>query len=70
MTLELILELFGPAIVGALLAGRAFVTPDDVVRVLHSVVCHRLILAPEVELDGMSAAQVMDRIASTVEVPR
>jgi len=54
----------------AALEGRAFVTPDDVVRVLHSVVCHRLILAPEVELDGMGADQVMDRISSTVEVPR
>ncbi|MBW2461620.1 MAG: MoxR family ATPase [Deltaproteobacteria bacterium] len=52
------------------LEGRAFVTPDDVVRVLPSVVCHRLILAPEVELDGMGADQVMDRIARTVEVPR
>jgi MoxR-like ATPase len=54
----------------AALEGRSFVTPDDVVRVLVPVVCHRLILAPEVELDGMSAAQVMGRISSTVEVPR
>ena len=54
----------------AALEGRAFVTPDDVVRMLNPVVCHRLILAPEVELDGMSAEQVMDRIGSTVEVPR
>jgi MoxR-like ATPase len=38
--------------------------------VLHSVVCHRLILAPEVELDGMTAEAVMDRISSTVQVPR
>ena len=40
----------------ALLDGRAFVTPDDVQRMLHKVVCHRLILAPEVELDGLRAA--------------
>ncbi len=55
---------------GAALEGRVFVTPDDVVRALHPVICHRLILAPEVELDGMSAEQVIDRVATTVEVPR
>jgi MoxR-like ATPase len=54
----------------AALDGREFVTPDDVMRMLHPVVCHRLVLAPEVELDGMDPAQAMDRIAATVEVPR
>ena len=54
----------------AALDGRTFVTPDDVKRVLHQVVCHRLVLAPEVELDGMKAEEVIDRIATTVEVPR
>ena len=54
----------------AALDGRMFVTPDDVQRVLHPVVCHRLVLAPEVELDGLSAAEVIDRISSTVPVPR
>jgi MoxR-like ATPase len=54
----------------AALDGRMFVTPDDIQRVLHSVVCHRLILAPEVELDGLSAVEVIDRISSTVPVPR
>jgi MoxR-like ATPase len=54
----------------ALLDGRPFVTPDDVQRMLHMVVCHRLILAPEVELDGLSAAEVVDRVAASVPVPR
>ena len=54
----------------AVLEGRAFVTPDDVQRMLHQVVCHRLVLAPEVELDGLGPAEVMDRISTTVEVPR
>jgi MoxR-like ATPase len=54
----------------ALLEGRSFVTPDDVQRMLHSVVCHRLVLAPEVELDGLRAAEVIDRVASSVQVPR
>jgi MoxR-like ATPase len=55
---------------GALLDGRSFVTPDDVQRMLHKVVCHRLILAPEVELDGLRAAEVIDRVAAGVQVPR
>jgi MoxR-like ATPase len=54
----------------ALLDGRAFVTPDDVQGMLHSVICHRLVLAPEIELDGLSAAEVIDRVASSVQVPR
>ena len=54
----------------ALLDGRPFVTPDDVRFMLHKVVCHRLILAPEVELDGMRAEEVVDRVAAQVEVPR
>jgi MoxR-like ATPase len=54
----------------ALLEGRPFVTPDDVQRMLHKVVCHRLILAPEVELDGLRAAEVIDRVAAGVQVPR
>jgi MoxR-like ATPase len=37
---------------------------------LEPVLGHRMILAPEVELDGMSAAEVLDRIAGGVEVPR
>jgi MoxR-like ATPase len=54
----------------ALFAGRSFVTPDDVRRMLNPVLCHRLVLAPEVELDGLSSYEVMDRVASTVVVPR
>lgn len=54
----------------AALDGRTFVTPDDVQRALHPVVCHRLVLAPEVELDGLGPEEVVDRVAATVEVPR
>lgn len=54
----------------AALDGRPFVTPDDVRTVLNPVLCHRFILAPEVELDGLTAEDVMDRLATSVEVPR
>lgn len=54
----------------AALEGRNFVTPDDVVRILHPVIGHRLTLAPEVELDGLSVEEVLQRVATTVPVPR
>jgi MoxR-like ATPase len=54
----------------AALDGRRFVSPDDVRRALHPVLAHRLVLAPEVELDGLRAEEVLDRIAATIEVPR
>ncbi|AKF05765.1 AAA family ATPase [Sandaracinus amylolyticus] len=54
----------------AALEGRRFVTPDDVRRALRPVIGHRLVLAPEVELDGLSASEVIERVAATVEVPR
>jgi MoxR-like ATPase len=54
----------------AALDGRAFVTPDDVVRMVPWVVCHRLVLTPEAELDGLSAELAMERVRATVPVPR
>jgi MoxR-like ATPase len=54
----------------AALDGRLFVTPDDVQRMLPQVVAHRLILAPDAELDGLDAASVLNRVAARVEVPR
>jgi len=49
---------------------RDFVTPDDVVRVLHSVLCHRIILTPEKEMEGSAAADVIKDITKKIEVPR
>ena len=54
----------------AVIEGRSFVTPDDVVRMLPSVIAHRLILSPDVELDGLDGHAVLQRIAATVDVPR
>jgi MoxR-like ATPase len=54
----------------AALDGRDFVTPDDVRSMLASVVCHRLVLAPETELDGMKPEDVLGRLVQAVPVPR
>ena len=54
----------------AAISGRDFVTPDDVVKVLHAVLCHRIILTPEKEMEGSTAAEVITDITKKIEVPR
>lgn len=54
----------------AAINGRDFVTPDDVIKVLHPVLCHRIILTPEREMEGGTAADVIKDITKKIEVPR
>ncbi|MBS2030531.1 MAG: MoxR family ATPase [Deltaproteobacteria bacterium] len=54
----------------AALAGRPFVTPDDIRRLTGPVLQHRLLLAPEAEIDGATAREVLSEIELAVEVPR
>ena len=54
----------------AALSGRNFVTPDDVRDVTYFVLNHRIILAPERELEGVSVRSVVDEVIRNVEVPR
>ncbi len=54
----------------AALAGRDFVTPDDVRSMAGPVLEHRLILRPEYELDGMGTTEVVRRLLEGVAVPR
>jgi MoxR-like ATPase len=54
----------------ALLAGRDFVTPDDVKALSVPALVHRVILAPELEIEGYRAEQVVRDIVERVEAPR
>jgi MoxR-like ATPase len=54
----------------AWLAGRAFVTPDEVKAVVKPVLRHRIQLRAELELEGVTADGVLDGILSAVQVPR
>jgi len=54
----------------AALAGRPFVTPDDIRKLTGPVLQHRLLLAPEAEIDGATAHEVLSEIERAVEVPR
>lgn len=54
----------------AALAGRDFVTPDDVKTLAGPILGHRLILRPEHEIEGVTVAEVIARILEQVTVPR
>jgi MoxR-like ATPase len=54
----------------ALVAGRDYVTPDDVKRVAIPALRHRIILAPELELEGQTPDQVLGSILERTEAPR
>jgi MoxR-like ATPase len=54
----------------AALDGRDYVLPDDVKRLALPTLRHRIVLKPEVELEGMTADMVIDNVLSAIEVPR
>ncbi len=54
----------------AYLAGRDFVTPDDVKSVAPPLLRHRFILKPEAMLDGVQIDAVISSILNKVPVPR
>ncbi len=54
----------------ALLAGRDFVTPDDVVGLAPPVLRHRLVLRPEAELERFDADDAVRTALDSVPVPR
>jgi MoxR-like ATPase len=53
----------------AWLAGRDFVTPDDVQELLAPCWAHRLLLTAEAELEGSTPTRLLGQIVSQVEVP-
>jgi MoxR-like ATPase len=54
----------------AWLAGKAFVTPDEVKAVARPALRHRVQLRPEVELEGVTSDSVLDGVLASVPVPR
>ena len=54
----------------AWLAGRDYVTPDDVKALAGPTLRHRMSLRPEAELEGVSVDAVLDGVLASVPVPR
>lgn len=54
----------------AALAGRDFVTPDDVRAMCVPVLEHRLVLRPEFEIEGITVRELTEKLLQEVAVPR
>jgi MoxR-like ATPase len=54
----------------ALLDGRAYVVPDDVKSLAPAVLRHRVAVAPELELEGVTADTALHGVIEKIEVPR
>jgi MoxR-like ATPase len=63
-------HLLGAAKAAARLAGRDYVTPDDVARMAVPVLHHRLVLTPEAELERFTPDAAVRTALEAVPVPR
>jgi len=54
----------------ALIAGRGFVTPDDVKHMAPAALRHRVTPAPEIEIEGQSSDTLLKALLAKVEAPR
>jgi len=54
----------------ALLAGRDFVTPDDIKELVVPVLAHRLILHADAQVDGVGEGDVLTGLLSRTPVPK
>ncbi len=61
--------LFRASRAAALLEGRDFVTPDDVKSLVPAVLRHRVMVAPELEVEGRTADDVLADVLLRVKVP-
>ncbi|WP_132057054.1 AAA family ATPase [Halorussus amylolyticus] len=62
-------RLFEAARARAAMQGREFVTPDDIKRVAHPVLAHRVVLTPDAQVNNVAKAAIVDRVLDEVEVP-
>jgi MoxR-like ATPase len=53
----------------AMISGRDYVLPDDVKYLVPKVLSHRLIVKPELELEGVTSYMIIKELLDTVAVP-
>lgn len=54
----------------AAMQGRDFVTPEDIIKIATPVLAHRIMLTPDKEMEGLTAADVVAQIIQKIEIPR
>jgi MoxR-like ATPase len=65
-----VLAVLRAARIAAALRGGSFVAPDDVKEVLAMAISHRMVLAPEAMLEGVTTQGIVQRLLAQVPVPR
>lgn len=55
---------------GALMAGRDFITPDDVARQTLPALRHRVMISPDAQLEGLSVDDLLRSAQGSVQAPR
>jgi len=63
------MSLYQVAQAWAAIQGRDFVLPDDIKTVAPSVLCHRLIIAPQAQLRGRTASELIADVVAAIPVP-
>ena len=54
----------------AVVDGRDFITPDDVKKITLPAMRHRIVLSPEMELEGIHVDRILKNILDKIEAPR
>lgn len=54
----------------AIMAGRDFVTPDDVKQQAIPTLRHRITLSPDAEIEGLTEEHILNRLLEQIEAPR
>ncbi|CAM3977728.1 magnesium chelatase [Flavobacterium branchiophilum] len=54
----------------AAIRGRDFVTPEDIKEAAVPVLQHRVIVAPEREMEGITSIAIIKQIIESIEIPR
>jgi len=54
----------------AVLRGRSFVIPEDVIEAVNPVLRHRISLTPEREMEGATTDEVLKELVARLEIPR
>lgn len=62
-------HLVAAARAAAVLAGRDYVIPDDIKRLAIPVLGHRMMLAPDAEVEGLEADEILTEILDATAVP-
>ncbi|MCW3999773.1 MAG: MoxR family ATPase [Candidatus Bathyarchaeota archaeon] len=64
------IALFKGARANAYLSGRDYVLPDDVKKLIHPVLDHRIRIKPEAEMEDVTVNTIIERLIKEVPVPK